>query len=99
MTIYRVTFSNLAEKDMKKLKGQKAEAQAALQVLKTNPEIGEPLSGTLAGLRSFHFSLKGSGQYRAIYERRDEILVCLVLAVGARENFYREAERRLRKIR
>jgi mRNA-degrading endonuclease RelE of RelBE toxin-antitoxin system len=98
LTIYKVTFSNLAEKDMKKLKGQKAEAQAARQILKTNPEVGELRAGTLSGLRSFHFSLKGSGQYRAIYELQDEILVCLVLAVGTRENFYGEAERRLRKI-
>ena len=99
MTTSSVTFSNLAERDLKNLNGQKAEAQTTLQILTTNPEVGEHLSGTLSGLRSFHFSLNGCGQYRAVDELQNEILVCLVLVVETLENFYREAERRLRKTR
>lgn len=90
---YRVEFGRQAAKEIKRL-GPKA--IEALLVLETNPEAGEALSGNLAGFRSLHFSLKGSGQFRAIYEIHGDVCLCVVVAVGSRENFYRDAERLIR---
>lgn len=94
--IYRIEFGRQAAKDIKRL-GPKA--VEALLVLETHPEAGEALSGNLAGFRSLHFTLKGSGQYRAIYEVHGDICLCMVIAVGSRENFYRDAERIIRSRR
>jgi len=57
------------------------------------------LTGNLRGCRSLGFSLKGSGQYRAVYVVLDDESVCLVFIVGPHENIYGKAERRLDALR
>jgi mRNA-degrading endonuclease RelE of RelBE toxin-antitoxin system len=88
--IYSVELERSAAKDLKRLP---AEALEALLVLETNPQAGESLTGEFAGYRSLHFSLKGSGQYRAIYAF--DGAVCTVHLIGPRENIYRQLKRRL----
>jgi hypothetical protein len=61
--------------------------------------LGEPLTGNLSGSRSLHFTLPGSGQHRAAYFCITDERTVLVFAIGSRENFYREAERRIRSLR
>lgn len=54
---------------------------------------GDALGGTLYGARAMHFSLKGSGVFRAAYVVLEVLGVCLVFMISTRENFYREAQR------
>jgi mRNA-degrading endonuclease RelE of RelBE toxin-antitoxin system len=73
-----------AEKQLRKLLQQ---VWSKLLILETFPEKGELLAGSEEALRSFHFTVKGSGQFRAIYTIEDEH-VCLIAFIGPRENFY-----------
>lgn len=96
---YRVEFTSRAQKDLKKLRFDLASALRQISVLADDPYRGELLKGTLREARSMHFSLKGGGQYRAIYVVLDDQTVCLIFLIAARENVYAEAERRIRSIR
>ena len=76
--------------------------------LKTDPRAGHTLTGALQGARALEFSMPG-GQYRAAYVIQEDVpkqddpdeteSICLVFMVGPHENFYREAERRLKALR
>ena len=76
-----------------------AEATRALARLADDPKRGHPLTANLKGCRSLEFSLRGSGQYRAVYVILDDESVCLVFIVGPHENIYDKAERRLTALR
>lgn len=54
-----------------------------LKELRTNPELGKPLVGKLAGLWSLRI-----GKYRAIYQIRKNELIVFVLRIGHRKNIY-----------
>lgn len=95
---YRVELTSRAQKDLKKIRHDLANALRQIAVLEYDPMRGEPLKGTLREARSLHFSLKGGGQYRAIYVVLDDQTVCLIFLVAARENVYDEAERRMRSL-
>lgn len=95
---YRVELTSRAQKDLKKLRFDVANALKQIAVLEDDPFRGEPLKGTLREARSLHFSLKGGGQYRAIYVVLDGDTICLVFLIAARENVYEEAERRFRSM-
>ena len=69
-----------------------------MDALRDNPLAGHPLSGSLAGVRSLEFSLRGSGQHRAIYVVRELTYSCVVVFIGSHENVYDRAERRLRSL-
>ena len=64
-------------------------------VLRTDPQTGHELTGKLRGLRSLKISVKGSGEYRAIYEIFPETATVSIHWIGTRENIYEEAERYL----
>jgi mRNA-degrading endonuclease RelE of RelBE toxin-antitoxin system len=90
----QIEISNSARKDLKNL-----DKNTALTILRdilprflTAPELGVELSGDLRGLRSFHFTLKGT-HYRIIYELEQEFIG--VIKVSTRENVYKELKRRL----
>lgn len=83
-----------ALKDLKALKQHEAEAIRQILRLEENPELGHMLQGSLRGVRSLEFSLKGSGAYRAVYVVLDQQRVCVVFLVGPHENIYERAERR-----
>lgn len=51
--------------------------------LENNSELGKPLTANLAGLWSLRI-----GDYRAIYEIKNDKLIILVLKLGHRKNIY-----------
>lgn len=100
---FRVELTTQAKRDIKRLggttrKGQAREALDKLLMLSNDPGQGESLAGNLYPARSLHFTLRGSGQFRAAYVVLEEERVCIVFMVGPRENFYREAERRYKAL-
>lgn len=54
-----------------------------LENLKTNPKLGKPLTANLTGLWSLRI-----GDYRAIYQIKNNELVILVIKIGHRKNIY-----------
>ena len=95
---YEIELTSRAQKDLKKLRHDLENVLRQIARLETEPHLGEPLKGTLREARSLHFTLKGGGQYRAIYTIPDRKTICLVFLVAARENVYEEAERRFRSL-
>jgi mRNA-degrading endonuclease RelE of RelBE toxin-antitoxin system len=92
---WKVELTRSAQRDLKRFRGEAFRRTIQeLDRLGTDPMLGQPLTGSMLGVRSLHFSLPGSGQHRAAYLCLTDEQVCLVFAVGSRENFYREAERR-----
>jgi mRNA-degrading endonuclease RelE of RelBE toxin-antitoxin system len=63
----------------------KAYYDAAVEALKTNPYVGEPLHGRCRGL----YKLR-KGQLRLVYRLIPEECTILIEAVGYRENIYEE---------
>lgn len=91
---WRVELSRRAEKDLRGLRPWSAQALQAIAALEHDPQRGHLLTGSLRGVRSLEFNLRGGGAYRAAYILRPEDLVCLVFIVGSHEGFYEKAERR-----
>ncbi len=91
---YEVEILPRAEKDLKALKQNQAQATREILKLEENPRLGHTLTGSLRGTRSLEFNLRGGGAYRAIYTILDGHRLCVVFLVGAHENIYKEAERR-----
>lgn len=96
---YRVELTGGAKKDLKKLRQHREQLREALGRLETDPLAGHTLRGTLYGLRSLEFTVKGSGAFRAVYGVLEEDAVCLVVIVGPHENIYDRAERRVEALR
>jgi len=61
---------------------------AAIDRLAETPHLGAALKGDLRGLRRLRV-----GDYRVVYEVRDEELVVLVVRVAHRRDTYRRAPR------
>lgn len=91
---FQVELTTRAQKDLKKLRHDLANVLRQIAILEEDPYKGETLRGTLRDARSLHFSLRGGGEYRAIYTIVDEKTICLVFLIAARENVYKEAQRR-----
>jgi addiction module RelE/StbE family toxin len=95
---YRVAFTRQGAKDLAKLKKRNRlaydRALAILRELETDHEAGHALRGSLSGCRSLEFSVKGSGEYRAVYVSADAETVCVVFLVATHENVYDVAARR-----
>lgn len=96
---YAVHLTNAARQDLKKLRSHKDRIGEALGELETNPRAGHTLKGSLTGLRSLDFTVKGSGAFRAVYAVFDDDAVCLIKIVGPHENIYDVAERRVAMLR
>ncbi len=96
---YRVELTDGAKKDLKKLRQHREQIGEALGRLEENPLAGHTLRGTLYGLRSLEFTVKGSGAFRAVYGVLDTEAICLVVIVGPHENVYDRAERRVEALR
>ena len=95
---HRVVLTKKADKDLQKLRHDLDNVVRQLRQLETDPLRGEPLKGNLRDARSLHFTLKGGGQYRAVYVIAPDDTVCVVFLVATRENVYVEAERRLKAL-
>jgi mRNA-degrading endonuclease RelE of RelBE toxin-antitoxin system len=98
---YSVELTTGTVKDLKAkaCKPHLKEIFEEIRVLETEPLAGDLLEGSLVKVRSLHFSLKGSGQWRVAYYVMTEEKVCIVLLVGTRENFYEKANSRYRSIK
>lgn len=88
-----------AQKDLKALWDVCEEVTKHLRALKTNPEKGHPLSGSLQGVRALEFGLKGSGQYRAAYLYFENEQKVTIFLIGSHENFYEEANHRAKTLK
>lgn len=94
-----VELTRQAERDLKQLRPWANHAIQELLQLETDPTRGHLLKGSLRGVRSLEFSLKGGGAYRATYIVLEQERVCLVFLVGPHENVYQRAERRFATLR
>lgn len=82
--MYNIIFQKRALNFFKKLDFSIQERIAKkIGELKDNPRIGIPLVGNLTGLWKLRI-----GDYRVIYQIRNEELVVLVLDIGHRQNIY-----------
>ena len=80
--MHNVVLQSQAEKFFIKLdKTNKERIAKKLRELETDPKQGIPLVGNLAGLWKLRI-----GDYRAIYQIKNEELIVLVLRLGHRKN-------------
>jgi len=99
--MYEIELTTGAKKDLKS-KTCRPHLKRILQeikVLKEEPLTGSALKGSLVGVRSLHFKIKGSGEWRTAYYLLSKEKVCLVLLIDTRENFYKKAVVRLKAIK
>ena len=79
------------KRSYKKMHGnQQSAVEQAVEVIKTNPEIGEAKKGDLSGVIVYKFNCTGQ-QMLLAYEYDPETRI--LLALGVHENFYRDLKR------
>lgn len=93
---FRVGFTRAALKDLKSYRGDAASVAARIDILRTDPFAGHALTGSLSGARSLEFSLRGSGQHRALYIYRELVGKSIIFLIGPHENIYDRAVRRVK---
>lgn len=93
---FQVALTRAALKDLKSYRGDAAIVKARIELLKTDPLAGHILTGSLVGVRSLSFSLRGSGQHRALYVFRELTCKSVVFLIGPHENIYDRGERRFK---
>lgn len=82
--MYRIIFGDQPLKFFNKLdKTNQERIGKKIEELKHNPQMGVPLVGNLAGLWKIRI-----GDYRAIYQIKNNELIVLVLKMGHRKNIY-----------
>lgn len=82
--MYELLFSKEVSDFLKKLdNSNKSRVLNKIEKLKTQPDLGKPMTGQLAGIRSLRI-----GFYRAIYSIEHEKLSILVIKLGHRKNVY-----------
>ena len=94
---YALRFATAVRGDVrgldKQLRGIIAEEHLAS--IERDPLQAGPLLHEFRGLRSYHFSYKGT-QYRIIYEVYPQEHIVLVIMIGSREGLYEALRRRLK---
>ena len=87
---HRLLYLPGAVRDIRELPAAVAErARRGLERLAENPRLGKPLQGELRPFWSYRV-----GDYRVVYEIRDDELVVLVVMLGHRREVYERARRR-----
>lgn len=87
---HRLLYLPGAARDIRELPAAVAErARRGLERLAENPRLGKPLQGELRPFWSYRV-----GDYRVVYEIRDDELVVLVVMLGHRRGVYERARRR-----
>lgn len=82
--MYKIILEKKPENFFRKLERKEQERIAKkFNELEKNPELGKPLTANLAGLWSLRF-----GDYRAIYQIKQNEFIILVLKLGHRKNIY-----------
>ena len=92
---WEIVIHRIARKDLKPFRHVLDDLEAKIAVLETRPDAGNELEGSLRGVRSLKFSLKGVGECRVAYFKLAPDRICLLFLIASRENFYAEATRRL----
>jgi mRNA-degrading endonuclease RelE of RelBE toxin-antitoxin system len=95
---FEVELLPKAEDDLDDLANQRDRAIAEILKLELNPHLGHTLKGSLRGVRSLEFTMKG-GVFRALYVIDEPNRVVIVFLVGPHENIYKKAERRWAALR
>lgn len=85
---FTVELLSFAKKDLKELWQIEEKVLKVLVELEQSPQKGHDLSNNLQGIKSFDFTVKGSGQYRVAYFMFEDEKKCSVIAVRVHENFY-----------
>ena len=94
--MFEILITPSAKRSAKKLpKPVRKEVVKQTQKLKTNPYLGEKLSGSLHFLYSFHIKFKGV-HYRVAYTIDTSNKQIIVHLIGPREGFYQRLKRLLR---
>jgi mRNA interferase RelE/StbE len=87
---YRLLYLPGAEKDIRSLPGAvAARVRHGVERLAENPRRGKRLAGELAPYWSYRV-----GDYRVVYEVRDDALIVLVVMLGHRREIYERARRK-----
>ena len=96
--LFDIQLTKNAAKDLRKFRQWLSVIEEALGTLAMDPYSGEPLQGSLRGVHTLHLRLKGSGQARIAYVIYPAERVCLLIALGMRENFYDLVTRRIEPV-
>ncbi|MCL5260365.1 MAG: type II toxin-antitoxin system RelE/ParE family toxin [Gammaproteobacteria bacterium] len=89
----KIFITNAFERAAKKLyRNQIAELEEAIEVIKTNPIIGEAKVGDLAGIRVYKFHISPQLILLA-YLYNEENSKITLLSFGPHENFYEKLKR------
>ena len=89
---HRLLYLPGAERDIRSLPERVAErVRLGAERLAEEPRLGKPLHGELTPFWSYRV-----GDYRIVYDIRDEELIVLVVVVGHRREIYERARRRRR---
>jgi len=93
---YEIQAVGSVRKDLKRLERSLQEEIRSKHFpkIKDDPAQGSSLVGEFRGLRSYHFSYRGT-DYRIVYEVFEEEEVMLILMLGKREGLYQALRRRL----
>jgi len=88
----KVLQTNSFIKAAKKLHAnQKADLDKAVTVIISEPEIGQPKTGNLSGVRVYKFNMVKQLTLIA-YTYEDHTITLTLLALGTHQNFYRDLE-------
>jgi addiction module RelE/StbE family toxin len=95
--MYKDLYHPAVKKDLKKLdKSVRNDVKKTwIPKLLSKPFAGEELTGPLAGIRSYHFSV-GRVQYRIAYSINENEHIMKILMIAKREGFYQIIKRRLK---
>lgn len=89
---YRLLYLPGAQRDLRELPVDvRKRARRGLERLAEDPRAGKPLHGELAPFWSYRV-----GDYRVVYEIRDEEIAVLVVMLGHRREIYERARRKAR---
>jgi len=86
--MYSVEFTKDALRLFRKLdKPTQVLTITALERLKLDPKIGDPLKASLKGFWRFRFR-----NYRIVYEIKEKKLIIIVFAIGHRKEIYKKLQ-------
>ena len=81
---FRVVLTDRAKKDLSEISNPVIRERIAqrINVLKTRPEVGNPLRGKLAGYRSLRAA---RNRYRIIYRIVNDKVLVIIITIGLRK--------------
>ncbi len=94
--MFEIRSITAVKKDLKKLSSEVLREIETVHFrnIRENPFEADELKYTFKGLRSYHFSHKGTS-YRIVYEVFEDDGLIIVIMIGTRESFYEKLSRRI----